>query len=50
MCVYPQTCQIGLNFANEEEARRFKTAANEILNKKGRKTGKYSESVCFCPF
>ncbi|XP_052410673.1 actin nucleation-promoting factor WASL isoform X2 [Carassius gibelio] len=32
------TCQIGLNFASEEEARRFKSSVNEILNKRGRKT------------
>ncbi|XP_052439354.1 actin nucleation-promoting factor WASL isoform X2 [Carassius gibelio] len=32
------TCQIGLNFASEEEARRFKSAANELLIKRGRKT------------
>uniref|UniRef100_A0A671T4X0 Neural Wiskott-Aldrich syndrome protein-like n=1 Tax=Sinocyclocheilus anshuiensis TaxID=1608454 RepID=A0A671T4X0_9TELE len=36
------TCQIGLNFASEEEARRFKSAADESLNRKGRKTGKYN--------
>uniref|UniRef100_A0A673G164 Neural Wiskott-Aldrich syndrome protein-like n=1 Tax=Sinocyclocheilus rhinocerous TaxID=307959 RepID=A0A673G164_9TELE len=34
------TCQIGLNFASEEEARRFKSAANELQNRKGRKTEK----------
>ncbi|XP_016302881.1 neural Wiskott-Aldrich syndrome protein-like [Sinocyclocheilus anshuiensis] len=34
------TCQIGLNFASEEEARRFKSAADESLNRKGRKTEK----------
>uniref|UniRef100_A0A672R8Z3 Neural Wiskott-Aldrich syndrome protein-like n=1 Tax=Sinocyclocheilus grahami TaxID=75366 RepID=A0A672R8Z3_SINGR len=34
------TCQIGLNFASEEEARRFKSAADEPLNRKGRKTEK----------
>ncbi|KAK2893066.1 hypothetical protein Q8A67_013054 [Cirrhinus molitorella] len=36
-------CQIGLNFASEEEARRFKSAANELLIKKGRKTEKRRE-------
>uniref|UniRef100_A0A8C0YMG6 Actin nucleation-promoting factor WASL n=1 Tax=Cyprinus carpio carpio TaxID=630221 RepID=A0A8C0YMG6_CYPCA len=33
------TCQIGLNFASEEEARRFKSAVNELLFRRGRKTG-----------
>ncbi|XP_043093645.1 WASP like actin nucleation promoting factor b isoform X2 [Puntigrus tetrazona] len=33
------TCQIGLNFASEEEARRFRSAANELQNRRGRKTG-----------
>ncbi|TRY68108.1 hypothetical protein DNTS_034738, partial [Danionella cerebrum] len=31
-------CQIGLNFANEEEAKRFKSAVNEFLSKKNRRT------------
>ncbi|XP_043093643.1 WASP like actin nucleation promoting factor b isoform X1 [Puntigrus tetrazona] len=34
------TCQIGLNFASEEEARRFRSAANELQNRRGRKTEK----------
>lgn len=34
-----QTCQIGLNFASEEEARRFKAAANDLLGRRMRKTG-----------
>uniref|UniRef100_A0A8C0YSU3 WASP like actin nucleation promoting factor b n=1 Tax=Cyprinus carpio carpio TaxID=630221 RepID=A0A8C0YSU3_CYPCA len=34
------TCQIGLNFASEEEARRFKSAVNELLFRRGRKTEK----------
>ncbi|KAK7150081.1 hypothetical protein R3I94_009405 [Phoxinus phoxinus] len=32
--------QIGLNFASEEEARRFKSAANDLLIRRGRKTEK----------
>uniref|UniRef100_A0A672P4J2 WASP like actin nucleation promoting factor b n=1 Tax=Sinocyclocheilus grahami TaxID=75366 RepID=A0A672P4J2_SINGR len=34
------TCQIGLNFASEEEARRFKSAANELQIRRSRKTEK----------
>uniref|UniRef100_A0A8C2PZ10 WASP like actin nucleation promoting factor b n=2 Tax=Cyprinus carpio TaxID=7962 RepID=A0A8C2PZ10_CYPCA len=34
------TCQIGLNFASEEEARRFKSATNELQIRRGRKTEK----------
>ncbi|XP_068595455.1 WASP like actin nucleation promoting factor a [Brachionichthys hirsutus] len=33
------TCQIGLNFASEEEARRFRAAVNDLLNRRQRKTG-----------
>ncbi|XP_048011429.1 neural Wiskott-Aldrich syndrome protein-like isoform X1 [Megalobrama amblycephala] len=33
-------CQIGLNFASEEEAKRFRSAANDILGRRGRKTEK----------
>ncbi|XP_050964254.1 WASP like actin nucleation promoting factor b isoform X2 [Labeo rohita] len=33
------TCQIGLNFASEEEARRFKSVAGDLMSRKGRKTG-----------
>lgn len=49
-CVCPQTCQIGLNFASEEEARRFKSVAGDLMSRKGRKTGKYNHiSACICP-
>lgn len=34
-----QTCQVGLNFASEEEARRFRTTINDLLNRRQRKTG-----------
>ncbi|KAK9975553.1 hypothetical protein ABG768_020804 [Culter alburnus] len=33
-------CQNGLNFASEEEAKRFRSAANELLGRRGRKTEK----------
>ncbi|XP_056273447.1 WASP like actin nucleation promoting factor a isoform X2 [Pseudoliparis swirei] len=33
------TCQIGLNFACEEEAKRFRAAINDLLNRRQRKTG-----------
>ncbi|XP_035498881.1 WASP like actin nucleation promoting factor a isoform X2 [Scophthalmus maximus] len=33
------TCQIGLNFASEEEAKRFRVAINDLLNRRQRKTG-----------
>ncbi|XP_068459941.1 WASP like actin nucleation promoting factor a [Clinocottus analis] len=33
------TCQIGLNFASEEEAKRFRAAINDLLNRRQRKTG-----------
>lgn len=39
-----QTCQIGLNFASEEEAKRFRAAINDLLNRRQRKTGKF---FCF---
>lgn len=45
MCVCPQMSQIGLNFASEEEAKRFKSAANDLLLRRGRKTGKYNDSM-----
>ncbi|KAG8012397.1 Neural Wiskott-Aldrich syndrome protein [Nibea albiflora] len=38
------TCQIGLNFASEEEAKRFRAAINDLLNRRQRKTGKF---YCF---
>lgn len=34
-----QTCQVGLNFASEEEARRFQTAVSELLNRRQRRSG-----------
>ncbi|XP_061578205.1 WASP like actin nucleation promoting factor a isoform X2 [Cololabis saira] len=33
------SCQIGLNFASEEEAKRFRVAVNDLLNRRQRKTG-----------
>ncbi|KAG7521620.1 neural Wiskott-Aldrich syndrome protein-like isoform X2 [Solea senegalensis] len=33
------TFQIGLNFASEEEAKRFRVAINDLLNRRQRKTG-----------
>ncbi|TRY59355.1 hypothetical protein DNTS_016621 [Danionella cerebrum] len=32
-------CQMGLNFASEEEAKRFRSALHELLSKRQRKTG-----------
>lgn len=37
--VLSQTCQIGLNFASEEEAKRFRAAINDLLNRRQRKSG-----------
>ncbi|MBN3316766.1 WASL protein, partial [Atractosteus spatula] len=34
------TCQVGLNFANEEEAKRFRAALGELLGKRQRRTEK----------
>lgn len=34
-----QTCQVGLNFASEEEARRFRTAIIDLLNRRQRRSG-----------
>ncbi|KAJ8245311.1 hypothetical protein GJAV_G00269430 [Gymnothorax javanicus] len=34
------TCQMGLNFANEEEARLFRAAAGELISRRQRKTEK----------
>ncbi|KAL6459525.1 hypothetical protein MHYP_G00312840 [Metynnis hypsauchen] len=34
------TCQIGLNFSSEEEAKRFKVASDGLLEKRQRKTEK----------
>ncbi|XP_053092751.1 WASP like actin nucleation promoting factor a isoform X3 [Pangasianodon hypophthalmus] len=33
------SCQIGLNFANEEEAKRFRVALNDLLSRRQKKTG-----------
>ncbi len=41
-----QTCQVGLNFASEEEAKRFRAAINDLLNRRQRKTGKFYGSLC----
>lgn len=41
-----QTCQVGLNFASEEEARRFRNNINDLLNRRQRKTGLVL-SLCF---
>lgn len=43
-----QTCQIGLNFASEEEAKRFRAAINDLLNRRQRKTGTFHFRVCVC--
>ncbi|CAB1323486.1 unnamed protein product, partial [Coregonus sp. 'balchen'] len=32
-------CQVGLNFASEEEAKRFRAALNDLLGRRQRKTG-----------
>ncbi|XP_074481197.1 actin nucleation-promoting factor WASL-like isoform X1 [Sebastes fasciatus] len=34
------TCQVGLNFASEEEAKRFKNHMNELIGRRQRKTEK----------
>ncbi|KAG7456056.1 hypothetical protein MATL_G00247650 [Megalops atlanticus] len=34
------TCQVGLNFASEEEAKRFRSATGELLGRRQRKTEK----------
>ncbi|KAG5830819.1 hypothetical protein ANANG_G00314620 [Anguilla anguilla] len=34
------SCQMGLNFANEEEAKRFRAAAGELIGRRQRKTEK----------
>ncbi|MEQ2159276.1 hypothetical protein GOODEAATRI_021192 [Goodea atripinnis] len=33
------SCQVGLNFASEEEAKRFRVAVSDLLNRRQRKTG-----------
>ncbi|CDQ76593.1 unnamed protein product [Oncorhynchus mykiss] len=35
-------CQVGLNFASEEEAKRFRAALKDLLSRRQRKTGNYS--------
>nr|XP_061809661.1 actin nucleation-promoting factor WASL-like [Nerophis lumbriciformis] len=37
------TCQVGLNFASEEEAKRFRGQLSELLSKRQRKTEKRRE-------
>ncbi|KAJ8373666.1 hypothetical protein SKAU_G00042460 [Synaphobranchus kaupii] len=37
------SCQVGLNFASEEEAKRFRVAAGELLGRRQRKTEKRRE-------
>ncbi|MEQ2198250.1 hypothetical protein XENOCAPTIV_010063 [Xenoophorus captivus] len=34
-----KSCQVGLNFASEEEAKRFRVAVGDLLNRRQRKTG-----------
>lgn len=41
LCAF-QTCQIGLNFANEEEAKRFRCALNDLISRRQKKTGDYA--------
>lgn len=36
-----QTCQVALNFANEEEAKKFRKAVTDLLGRRQRKSGKY---------
>lgn len=40
--LYLQNCQVGLNFASEEEAKRFRAALKDLLGRRQRKTGNYS--------
>lgn len=35
-----QTCQVALNFANEEEAKKFRKAVTDLLGRRQRKSGK----------
>lgn len=44
------TCQIGLNFASEEEAKRFRAALNDLLSRRQRKTGNYGGLDPLCLF
>lgn len=34
-----QACQVGLNFASEEEAKRFRAHVTELLGRRQRKSG-----------
>uniref|UniRef100_A0A3Q2PWM3 Actin nucleation-promoting factor WASL n=1 Tax=Fundulus heteroclitus TaxID=8078 RepID=A0A3Q2PWM3_FUNHE len=43
------SCQIGLNFASEEEAKRFRVAVSDLLNRRQRKTGECRRSPWLCP-
>lgn len=50
-----QSCQIGLNFASEEEAKRFRVAISDLLNRRQRKTGEFQFNktlplVCFLTY
>lgn len=35
----PQACQVGLNFASEEETKRFRGHLSELLDRRQRKSG-----------
>lgn len=39
VCACQQTCQVGLNFANEEESKRFHGHLVELIGRRQRKTG-----------
>lgn len=34
-----QTCQVGLNFASEEETKRFRSHVTELMDRRQRKSG-----------
>lgn len=34
-----QTCQVGLNFASEEETKRFRSQLQDLIGRRQRKTG-----------
>lgn len=36
---HSQTCQVGLNFASEEESKRFRGHVLELLDRRQRKSG-----------
>lgn len=38
-CLCLQTCQVGLNFASEEETKRFRGHVAELMGRRQRKTG-----------